>query len=58
MQTVKITYTCDRCGKEYDRPPSIKYDIGVVDKDGIFKAKDLCPTCANLLIDWFVNLGE
>jgi len=55
MQTVTITYKCDRCGKEFDRPPSISYAIGSYDKDGNFKAKDLCTECANKLIDFMVK---
>ena len=55
MQTVTITYKCDRWGKEFDRPPSISYTIGSYDKDGNFKAKDLCTECADKLINFMVK---
>lgn len=56
MQTVKITYTCDRCGKEYENPPTTSFDLGSVGaKDGIFRPKDLCRECADNLIKWYVE---
>ena len=55
MQTVTITYKCDRCGKEFESPPKISYTIGTYDVLGTFKAKDLCTECANKLIDFMVK---
>ena len=57
MQTVSIIYKCDRCGKEFDKPPRISYTIGTYDNLGNFKAKDLCTECADKLIDFMVK-GE
>lgn len=55
MQTVTITYTCDRCRKEFESPPKISYTIGTYDNLGNFKAKDLCTECADKLIDFMVK---
>lgn len=58
MQTVHITYTCDRCDAQYENPIT-NYGLGFVDtKTKELKFKDLCPKCSNELLKWFMRNEE
>ena len=58
MQTVNITYTCDRCDKQYENP-TVNFGIAYYGKHTKeIKFKDLCPKCSNELLKWFMRDKE
>ena len=46
----KITYTCDRCGKEMDAKDLL---AEVDDHSPTDRGLDLCHNCHNQLVEWF-----
>ena len=54
---ITVNYICDRCGTYFDADDIIQVDINSIDDEHtrFNRVYDLCPECANNLINQFMK---